>query len=73
MTSQVKDFNELPVMLKADDVAAVMGISRATAFTLVKDPSFPSIRVGPKRIVIPRDKFLSWLEEQADKPLECYK
>jgi len=63
MISSVKDFAELPVMLRVDDVERILGVSRATAFNLVKSKDFPSIRCG-RRIIIPRDKFLAWVEEQ---------
>lgn len=59
----VKNLDELPVMLRVEDVQNVLGVSRATAFNLVKTRGFPSIRCG-RRIIIPRDKFLAWIDNQ---------
>ena len=72
MNCMVKTFEELPVMLKIEDVALTLGVSRGTALNLTREPGFPAIRVGPKRIVIPRDKFMSWIDNQSDKPLVSY-
>jgi len=41
-------------------MAEQMGISRPKAYELVKEPGFPTIRVGT-RILIPVDAFKEWL------------
>lgn len=56
--------NELPLGLKVDDVATILGISRGSAYELVRRTDFPKIKIG-RRIVIPRDAFLKWMEEAA--------
>ena len=48
------------------DLGTMFGISRTKAYQLVKEPGFPALRLGPKRIVIPEDKLLHWLEHQAE-------
>ena len=55
-------FDELPLNLSADDVSGILGISRANAYILLHREDFPTIRIG-KRIMIPRDRFLAWLNE----------
>lgn len=42
------------------EMAEQMGISRPKAYELVKEPGFPTIRVGT-RILIPVDAFKEWL------------
>ena len=69
MECAIKSFDELPLMLKVEDAARVLGVSRGTALSLTKQPGFPAIRVGPKRIVIPRDKFVDWIDNQSERPL----
>ena len=49
-------------MLNAEDVQAVMNISRAGAYSLMHRADFPTITIG-RRIVTPREKFLEWLEK----------
>lgn len=56
-------YEELPLTLHADDIAGVLGISRGGAYALMHTEGFPTIRIG-KRMVVPRDKFLRWMEEQ---------
>lgn len=66
----IKEFSDLPVSLRVDDLTSLLRISRNTAFKLTKDPTFPSVRVGDsKRIIIPRDRLIKWLNDKADQPL----
>ena len=50
-------------MLTVPDVASVLGVSRARAYELAHSEGFPVLEVG-SRIVIPKDKFLLWIEKQ---------
>ena len=63
MTSNFTSIDQLPITLCAEEVAQVLGISRAGAYTLMRSEGFPTIRIG-KRIVVPKDKLLAWMEEQ---------
>ena len=65
MKSTYTNFNELPLTLSVPEVAAVLGISRAGAYNLVHTASFPKIKIG-NRIVVPRDKFIAWMDEQSE-------
>ena len=53
-------FDQLPLTLTADQVAAVLSISRANAYTLMHSKGFPTIHIG-KRMVVHRDKLLEWM------------
>ncbi|OQB25794.1 MAG: Helix-turn-helix domain protein [Firmicutes bacterium ADurb.Bin182] len=64
---QMKDytnFDSLPITLSVSDVANVLGISRVGAYNLCHSKGFPSMRIG-KRILIPKDRFIQWLEAQS--------
>ena len=61
-----KSYEELPLMLTVPDVALVLGISRAGAYELAHSEGFPVLKVG-SRIVIPKDKFLLWIERQCGR------
>ena len=52
-------------MLSVPEVAAVLGISRAGAYELARSKGFPSLSIG-SRIVVPKDKFIAWIETQCD-------
>ena len=59
-------YDQLPLMLNAEDVQHVMNISQAGAYQLMHRADFPTILIG-KRMVVPRDKFLEWIEEHGGK------
>lgn len=61
--SKYKSFDELPLMLNAEMVADVLGISRAGAYELMNEESFPAKRIG-KRIIVPKDAFQKWLDTE---------
>jgi predicted DNA-binding transcriptional regulator AlpA len=52
------------IVLTAKDIRALTGFSIPTIYNWFNTPGFPLIRVGRKKIV-PREAFLSWLNEQA--------
>lgn len=64
--SSYKSYDELPLMLSVPDVAAVLGISRAGAYELVKSAGFPSVKVGG-RIIIPKDKLIEWINASLER------
>ena len=45
-------------------VAQVLGVSISTAYELLNDPGFPTLRVG-SRMVVPKEKFIQWAEGQS--------
>ena len=51
---------QLPVILCAEEVAKVLGISRSNAYVLMTKRGFPSVRIG-KRRVVPKDKLIEWI------------
>ena len=63
MTTTYTSYEQLPLALNADDVAAVLGISRANAYTLMRSKGFPTLIIG-KRMTVPKDKLLEWMDEQ---------
>ena len=58
-----KNFEELPLFLNAEIVAKTLGVSPPTAYELMHEKGFPSLRIG-SRIVVPKEKFQQWVEEQ---------
>ena len=59
----ISSYDQLPVALNADQVAAVLGISRAGAYNLMRSEGFPTLFIG-KRIVVPKDRLLTWMDKQ---------
>ncbi|MDE6280302.1 MAG: helix-turn-helix domain-containing protein [Oscillospiraceae bacterium] len=58
-----KSYDELPLLLSVPEVAAVLGISRAGAYELVRSDGFPALKIG-SRIVVPKEKFIGWVNAQ---------
>lgn len=56
-----KNYDELPLVLNAKEVAKVLGLSLAGTYELMREKDFPAKRIG-KRIIVPRDEFLEWLK-----------
>lgn len=49
------------------DLAEILGISRCRAYELCKEEGFPSLRISPRRIVIPKKAFDEWVSMHAGK------
>ena len=62
--SVYKSYDDLPLFLNARMVAQVLGVSISTAYEVMHEPSFPTLRVG-SRMVVPKEKFIQWAEEQS--------
>ena len=61
--SNYKTYEELPLFLNAETVANVLGIAMSSAYELMKEQGFPSLRVG-NRLIVPKEKFIAWVEQQ---------
>ena len=62
--SVYKSYDDLPLFLNAKMVAQVLGVSISTAYEVMHEPSFPTLRVG-SRMVVPKEKFMQWVEAQS--------
>lgn len=61
--SQFTSYDELPLFLNATLVAKALGVAPSSAYELMHEEGFPALRIG-NRIVVPKDKFRQWVEEQ---------
>jgi len=55
------------VTYSVEEVAAMLGIARGKAYQHVQNGEIPSIRMG-RRLLIPRDRFHTWLNGQTRLP-----
>ena len=62
ITSQFKDYSELPLFLNAPMVAKVLGVSPSSGYELMHEPGFPVLKIG-SRMVVPKEKFIEWVEK----------
>lgn len=69
---ELKDIKRVSISEKYDDVltpkeiSKILKISVDTVYTLCKNPKFPTVNLGHKRILIPRDRFFEWLLNNDD-------
>lgn len=56
-----KNYDELPLFLNANIVAGLLGVSPSSAYELMHEKDFPSLRIG-NRLLVPRDQFQIWVE-----------
>jgi predicted DNA-binding transcriptional regulator AlpA len=61
----MKDINELPPVLRPQDVANLMGISKRVAYDVMELPDFPLIRIRKMKLVA-RDSFFRWLDKAGE-------
>ena len=59
-----KSMEDVPMFMTVMDVATLLGVSRASAYELVKGKGFPKLNVVHGRIIIPRDRFFEWLDSR---------
>ena len=61
--STFTSYEQLPLFLNASLVAQTLGVSISSAYELMHEKGFPALRVG-SRIVVPKEKFRQWVEQQ---------
>ena len=64
--SKYKDYDELPVFLNARMVADLLGVAQSTAYELMHEKGFPSMRIG-NRLIVPKAEFQTWVQNQINK------
>lgn len=60
--STYKTYDDLPLFLNAATVARVLGVAPSSAYELMHEKDFPTLRVG-SRMVVPKEKFIEWVEQ----------
>ena len=51
----------MPLFLNAELVAQVLGVSVSSAYELMHEDGFPTLRIGNNRLVVPKEKFIAWV------------
>jgi len=62
MSLTVKNYEELPLTMTVDEMAKILGIDRKVAYRIAKEEGL-AIRVGEKRLVVPKSKLISYLNK----------
>ena len=64
--SMIKNYDELPMFINANLLAELFGVSRASAYELMREKNFPSFRIG-KRILVSKENLRTWIESRSEK------
>ena len=70
MKKTFRSMDELPVILNAVQLSQALGISKAGAYNLLNSDGFPTVHIGT-RLVVAKDKLVSWLDGHAGKGSEA--
>ncbi len=60
---EISAADRMPLLLKAGEVAQLLGISRSTAFALMASGELPVIRIR-RSVRVPRDALYGWIRER---------
>ena len=63
--SEYNSYDDLPLFLNAKMVAALLGVSPSSAYELLHEDDFPTLRVG-SRMVVPKEQFLQWVSTHTE-------
>jgi excisionase family DNA binding protein len=58
-----------PLLLRAAEVAAILGIGRSTVFELAAAGELPVVRIG-RSVRVPRHALYRWIEERTQQAHE---
>lgn len=58
--SHYTSYDQLPLFLNAELVGKTLGIAPSSAYELMHEKNFPTLRIG-SRMVVPKDKFIEWV------------
>ena len=64
--SDTRNYDDLPLFLNAAMVAKVLGVSISSAYELMHEKDFPSVRIG-KRFIVPREDLKVWIENYVER------
>ena len=66
MEANFTDESQLPAVLQAKDVRQFLGLSRAATYNLMRSEGFPLLKLGKRRMVVPKAAFLKWIDKNVE-------
>ena len=60
----ILDKTDTRLTLTVEEAAKLLGVSRIKGYELAHSEGFPAMRLG-RKLLIPRDRFLAWIDQQA--------
>ena len=53
------------LILNAETVAKVLGVAPSTAYELMHEADFPTLKIG-NRMVVPKEQFIAWVQRHTE-------
>ena len=60
--SNYRSVEELPLVMRVEDIAKILGIARGSAYALVREGRIRSVRVSSNRLLIPKEAVIEFLQ-----------
>lgn len=57
-----KQMKELPQLLTVKEMAEILKIKLNAAYQIIYKRSFPILKIGPKKIRVPRYELINWIK-----------
>ena len=67
--SKFKSYEELPLFLNAEVLSKTLGVAVSTAYELMHEKDFPSLKIG-NRLLVSKESFQEWVNLKTNKPDE---
>lgn len=61
-------WSELPLALRADEVATVLGVSRSTVHRLIAADQLRAVRVSERRLLVSKDALRDFMGDSSELP-----
>ena len=58
-----EQFENMPDVMDAKQIAETLHLSKAGAYNLLNNPNFPTLRIGGRKLVLKQD-LIAWLKSQ---------
>jgi excisionase family DNA binding protein len=65
-TADAERPDDTPLLLKAEDVARLLGIGRTKVYEMMASGELPVVRIGTA-VRVPRQRLLDWIEENTQE------
>ena len=65
-----KEINELHTLLTVTEMAQILRIGKNAAYEIIYEKDFPVLRLGPKKIRVPKEELLKWIKSNLTDLIE---
>lgn len=63
--NKLTNWENLPIALNAKQISEILNISLPNVYEIFRRKNFPAIKISSKRIIVEKNQFKKWLDEQS--------